>query len=305
MSRTIALAACVWFIAGCAMSEDLVGYTDQAVLTPNGVNPNGVNPNGVNPNGVNPNGVNPNGISFNGVNPNGVNPNGTAIGIAISGPPLAGPEAIGSTWTGNLSTGTTVALRIDDAAQLTGRNADMWSYRMSISDDGTWRPLCLDPAGTPIFADTMAGTWNLLVGVAGGGSYNAAGPGFSIACRGSAIAKCLELGYKPWAGHDRELATCVRALRGDYCGDGTPYTVTGTMVNIYDAGGIQTDDAAWDAEAEWTPNGASCVSKKKETRFDQDAHQRPWCFPHALKPQKSCGTGFHDDTMIITELPAL
>jgi hypothetical protein len=285
----------------CAVQEDILALDVQSVTISNGLNPNGLNPNGLNPNGLNPNGVN-----MNGLNPNGLNPNGTTTGIAFSGPPLAGASVVGSTWTANLSDGTTVAVRVDEALQLAGPNADIWSYRMSVSADGTWRPLCLDDAaGHPSFAVSVAGTWNLGVGVPGGGSYNPAGGGWSVACRGFAIAKCVELGYKPWAGHAVELAACVRALRGDYCGDGTPYTVTGTMVNIYDVDGIQPDGIAWDAEAEWTPAGAACVSKKKETRFNQDAHEKPWCFPNALKPQKSCGTGFAGDTAIITELAPL
>jgi hypothetical protein len=300
MSRTLPLITSLWFIGGCAVSEDILALTDQAVSTPNGLNPNGLNPNGLNPNGLNPNGD-----SMNGLDPHGLDADGTTIGIAVSGAPLVGAGVVGSTWTANLSDGTTVALRIDDAMQLGGPNTDMWSYLMSVSADGTWRPLCLDPANNPIFADTMAGTWNLGVGVPGGGSYNAAGAGFSVACHGSAIAKCVELGYKPWAGHDRELASCVRALRADYCGDGTPYTVNGTIVNIYDGGGIQTDDAVWDAEAEWTPEGATCVSRRKRTRFYQDAHETPWCFPQTLKPKKSCGTGFSNGAVIITELPPL
>ena len=139
-------------------------------------------------------------------------------------------------------------------------------------------------------------------GVSGGGSYNAATTDFTIGCKGSAIAKCLELGYKPWTGHANELAACTRAFRGDYCGDGTAYTVDGTIVNMYDVSGIQPDDTAWEAEAEWTPAGASCVSKKKETRFDQQVNQKPSCFPHSLKPKKSCGTAFAGAVVIITEL---
>ena len=49
-------------------------------------------------------------------------------------------------------------------------------------------------------------------------------------------------------------------LRGDYCGDGTATTRDGTPVDVWDNVSIQTDDAPmWDFEAEWTPNGASCV----------------------------------------------
>jgi hypothetical protein len=44
------------------------------------------------------------------------------------------------------------------------------------------------------------------------------------------------------------------------------------------------------------------VSAPQNTRFFQAAHATPSCFRHALKPQKSCGTGFTGETALITEL---
>jgi hypothetical protein len=299
------------------VNEDKLSRTEEAVVWANGTDPNGTDPNGTDPNGTDPNGTDPNGTDPNGTDPNGTDPNGillngieqygmaadgAPIGIAGSGAPLAGADLIGSTWTGVLSSGNTVALRVDDARQGAGANADVWSYRFSVSASGTWRPLCRDHAGNERFADTVPGTWNLARGVPGGGSYHPEGPQFTIACRGYAIAKCVELGYKPWAGLAPELTTCVRALRADYCGDGTPYTVDGTLIDIYDRAGVQVDDEAWVPEAAWTPEGASCISKMTATRFWQVAHQTPWCFPHALKPKNSCGAGFTDGALIITEL---
>jgi hypothetical protein len=94
----------------------------------------------------------------------------------------------------------------------------------------------------------------------------------------------------------------VRALRADYCGDGTPYTVDGTLVNLYDNAGLQFDTVDWDPEAAWTPDGAACISKKNETRFWEVLQTRPTCYPHTLKAQKSCGTEFSEGAAIITEL---
>jgi ADYC domain-containing protein len=294
MSRILLLVA-PWWIGGCVMNEAATGISDQAVISPNGVSANGVTPNVISPNGA----------TLNGISPDGIAADGQPIGVAISGAPLAGGGLIGSTWSGHLSNGSTIALRIDDVLQGTAANADVWSYRLSVSAEGTWRPLCADATGNPGFADSVHGTWNLAEAVPGGGAYTASTTDFTLACRGSAIAKCVELGYKPWTGHARELAACVRALRGDYCGDGTPYTVNGTLVNLYDADGLQPDSAAWSPEAAWTPDGAACVSKKKATRFAQVTNETPWCFPHALKPQQSCGTEFTDGAVIITELPPL
>ena len=305
MSRIIICMASLWFIAGCVQEDS--GHVREVVaqidgVDPNGVDPNGVDPNGVDPNGVDPEGVSLNGVSLNGVDPNGVSVNGTPVGVTVSGPPLVGAGLVGSSWTGRLSNGRTVALRIDEAMQGTGTNADLWSYRFSVSADGSWRPLCRIQTGPESFADSVPGRWNLAQGVRGGGRYHPDASQFTLACRHSAIAECLELGYKPWHRATRELASCVRALRGDYCGDGTPYTVTGTLVNLFDDKGIQTDTVDWVPEAEWTPEGARCFSKRKDTRFHQVFGHTPTCVPRTLKPEPSCATGFGDGAVIITEL---
>lgn len=288
MSRTFPLLGSL-LISGCVANEVPAIPDNLARLSPNGTSANGINLAGT-------------GVSLAGVNPTGVSATGAAISIADIGPPLVGASLVGSQWTARLTNATTTALRVDAAQQGTGANTDVWSYQLSVKTDGAWHPLCPDPAGAPGFADTVRGTWNLQGGVPGGGSYQAQTTAFTIACRGSAIAKCIELGYKAWTGNARELAACVRALRGDYCGDGTLYTVTGTMVNIFDAQGIQPDGVDWEPEAAWTADGAACVSKKKAARFSQTAQGKPWCYPHALKPEKSCGTAFSGEVAIITEL---
>ena len=292
MSRIITLLASM-ALAGCVVSTDNFASVEQA---------DGIMPNGVSANGIMPNGIMPNDVRLNGIMPNGIMPNGTVIGVAGTGAPLSGADLVGSQWTGQLSDGSTLAIRIDEAAAPTSANGDLWSYRFSALVSNEWRALCVTAAGAPAFADTVGGTWNLQEGVPGGGSYHPDTEQFTIACRGSAIAKCVELGYKPWNGIVTELASCVRALRADYCGDGTPHTVNGTLINLYDNLGIQTDTVAWAAEAEWTPDGATCVSTKKATRFDQVTDERPSCYPRALKPEKSCGTGFSGGAAIITEL---
>jgi len=286
MLRTFPLIASL-FIGSCAVDEDPPELVDQARISPNGTSANGVTA----------------GIKLTGVAPTGLRPNGTSISIAATGAPLTGPAFVGTTWTGHVASAPNVTLRVDDATQGVGGSADLWSYRISVSIGGTWRPLCVDATGAVIPAETVRGTWNLGEGVPGGGAYTATTTDFTVACRHSAISKCLEFGYTPWTKQTRALASCVRALRADYCGDGKSYTVNGTIVNIFDAGGIQPDDAWWTPEAEWTPNGASCVSKEQRTRFFQAAHVRPSCFPSPLAPKNSCGTGFSGETAIITELP--
>jgi hypothetical protein len=292
MSRIIILVASAAIIS-CAVTEDNLALVEQAHIMPNGLALNGILHNHIMPND----------IRINGVLPTGTMPNGRLIGVSGTEAPLTGADIVGSQWEGRLSDNTTIKIRIDAAMQLTGANSDVWSYQFSgETRGGEWVPLCGITNGVPTFADTVGGTWNLSQGVPGGGAYRANSAEFTIACRGSAIAKCLELGYKPWTGNQREIATCVRAVRADYCGDGTPYTVDGTLVNLFDASGIQTDDADWTPEAAWGPDGALCVSKKAETRFWQVLHTKPTCYPHALKRKKSCGTEFSEGAAIITEL---
>jgi hypothetical protein len=287
MLRTFPLI--VLIIGGCAVDaadEDPNAFVDLARVSPNGTSANGITA----------------GIKLTGVAPTGVTPNGTAISIAATGAPLTGAGVVGSTWTGHVLGGADLTLRVDDAVQDSGVNSDIWMYKMSVSIAGRWTPLCVDASGAQLRADTVRGTWNLAEGVARGGAYSASATDFTVACRGSAIAKCLELGYKAWTGHTRVLAACVRALRADYCGDGKSYTVDGTLVNIFDIGRIEPDGMTWTPEAEWTANGASCVSAEQNTRFFQTVHQRPSCFGSTLRPKVSCGTGFSGEATIITEL---
>ncbi|HEY0192058.1 MAG TPA: ADYC domain-containing protein, partial [Kofleriaceae bacterium] len=272
MGRIVIFAA-LSLVGGCTMSEPvtesepLTQTTDQDVISPNGTSTTGVNPQVISPNGPGT------GLTLNGIAPVGRSARGEPIAIATRGAPLAGMGLVGSTWTGHKSDGAAIALRIDAASQL----ASLWSYRVSAWTDGAWQPLCTDDAGHPSFADSATGTWNLQQGVPGGGTYHQQSADFTLACRGSSIAKCEELGYTAWDGYGRELAACVRALRADYCGDGTPYTVNGTLVNIYDDAGLEADDTAWSIEAAWTADGAACVTSAQATRFSQVAHRTPSC----------------------------
>jgi hypothetical protein len=294
MSRTIGFVACS-LLVGCAVDDDTAKTAAPIVTAPGGWSLNGPDLNGIN------SAATGRGVMLAGVKPTG-SQNGSAISISRTGPALSGAGVIGSTWTGVLSNGGTVPLTITAAAQGSGANADVWRYTFTASVGTTSVSLCTDPSGNAIPADAVRGTWNVAEGVAGGGAYDPAATNFTVACYDSAIAKCLELGYKPWTGHSDEAAACVRAVRGDYCGDGESYTVTGVQIGIFDDAGIQADDG-WEVDAAWTPDGAACVSKKKATRFDQDARERPSCYPHSVKPKKTCGMDFTSGVAIVTELP--
>jgi hypothetical protein len=94
---------------------------------------------------------------------------------------------------------------------------------------------------------------------------------FELACTAGAQAKCVRLGYAPWrqTPDGRPLRdwfdACVRMMRGDYCGDGRPYTRNGTWIDIYDRIGVQASDGdpTLRFEAVWGPDGAVCVARTR------------------------------------------
>ncbi len=254
----------------------------------NGVRLNGVRLNGVRLNGVRLNGVRLNGVRLNGVRLNGVRLNGSELTATAGGVEVPESELIGSTWSGTLSDGDTLPIRIDEIAH----DADLTIYTVRYRTIDGWIDLC-DGAG----ALAVAGTWNYDEGVPQGGRYRANDKDFTFACRGFAIAKCVEVGYRPWLDRAALLAGCTRALRADFCGDGTPYTVDGTVLNIYDHQGIQSDDAAWPLEAQWDKHGAACIGAPSATRFFQTVDETPTC----IASLRACNAG--RDGLITTELP--
>jgi hypothetical protein len=143
-------------------------------------------------------------------------------------------------------------------------------------------PICptTDRDGNVNTAVAVKGTWPDCVAtdsstVCGGKASDA---GFTLACTDvGAIAKCVErMGYRPWSSvyecdpstgacHTQSLdpfhQSCVRMVRADYCGDGTPHTIDGHMIDVYDGVSIQSDDTSvqWANEAGWSPMGAECM----------------------------------------------
>src|SRR5689334_207588 len=204
--NTRLIAITVLGMAGCMDATEDFDETIQEVVSSNGVSLNGVALNGVSLNGVSLNGVSLNGTSLSGVTSGGTTTTGASVGSQLNA---------------SLSNGATLKLRIDSAATLAAPNADLWSYGVSYYADGGWKPLC----GTGVGALAVAGTWDTRAGVAGGGAYTASSTTFTFACRAKTIAKCVELGYKTTLGRTPQLVSCVRMLRGDYCGNGTAGTV--------------------------------------------------------------------------------
>jgi hypothetical protein len=303
--------------------DEKVGETDQASTTTNGMSLNGMSLNGMSLNGMSLNGMSLNGMSINGMSLNGMSLNGMSLngmsingmsingtrldGVASNGQSLTGTALVGARLNGIVSSGAALPMRIDAATTLPAPNADVWAYAVSYTPgDGTWTPLCGTSAGEPVLAVPLAGTWNYEVGAAGG-SWTASNDSFTFACRGTALTKCVELGYKPWqtAGgvslRDHHQA-CTRMLRADYCGNGQPGTLNGWKVNLYDQIGLQGDTesgAEWVFEARWTASGAICVDEYRALELVVSG-DLPTCALDKIRTDCSAG-GFASGTLIRSE----
>jgi hypothetical protein len=222
-----------------------------------------------------------NGSRLTGVALSGSSVNGAALdgvrftGMDLGGTALKDVTLKGTTLSAVLADGSEVTLRIDDV--IPTADADILNYRIShVGSRGASTPICgLDVDGTEMMSFPLAGRYDQSVGTPTGGSFIADATQFSLACKGSAVAKCAELGYKPFKTakecnslgqcHDVSLAplhqACVRMVRADYCGDGASHTYIGTEIDVFDTFRIKNEDPTvpGSIEAEWGVDGATCV----------------------------------------------
>ena len=241
-------------------------------FTLNGNEFNGFTLNGGELNGFTLNGFTLNGDELNGFTLNGSSFSGTRV---INGQPqeVSGTQLIGAQMTLIGSTAAYV-LSFDDI-RLDPQNSagDVYLYTITVHDitHGTSGPLCLHE-GVAAPAIPIANHWDLETGDRIDDPNTA-----TFACRGGALAKCIDWGYRPWASSTRcagdkcqqvSLAVhhqaCTRMVRADYCGDGTPHTIDGTLIDVFDdlSPKVQSRTSTgplWGVEAEWGPDGAVCI----------------------------------------------
>ena len=245
-----------------------------------------------------------NGSSFSGV----VKKNG--VDYPISGLDFAGAVLnlrITKT-TGSQTLAYDFALRFNSIQQ-SPKYADVYLY------DLTYRAKSSDPwasyCGTPgVKAVPMKNYWDLETG------DRIDNPKVvTFGCEDAALAKCVLWGYRPWATATKckkngkncqqisltdHHQACTRMARADYCGTGVPATVAGTLIDIYDnlSPQLQTPYTDWPAEAEWTPDGASCVNYVRHPEFGY-----PTCFlKNNGKPKKfsHCGDFKYDGALLVS-----
>jgi hypothetical protein len=133
-------------------------------------------------------------------------------------------------------------------------------YQIEYRLRGVWRPLCAGGA-EGVLVDGAVDTTT--------GAYRADPAESSWACAGTAMGQCAAMGYAPGAVANNStlstlFASCVRAVRADYCGDGVPRTAfrNGTPIDVYDNLDVVArgaGSAALSLEADWRPDGAYCV----------------------------------------------
>lgn len=276
------LMASLSFACAPEPTSDHEAYSDVAISSPNGRTFNGRWPNGRWPNGRWPNGVSLNDVSIGSGAISSVSVRGSQlIGIDASGNAISGHDFIGANLYAFFDDGSTAQLHIDNVDAATDPTPGLvnegvvWTYTVSATIDGVTGPLCDDGAGNPIEAFALAGRWDYREGVPGGGAKIADPAAFTFACRRvGALGKCVDIGYKPWAsirtgrGKNSRLVSlepyhqaCIRMLRADYCGDGKSWTVDGTVIDLYDNVGIQSQTTSWTIDAEWGASGALCAGE--------------------------------------------
>lgn len=307
-------------VTACGSSAEPVATTSQAFgsmlwwtqsFSTYGISLNGQSLNGKTLDGHGVVGVDYAGVMVGQQQASDVGLNGGALVGKLGHKKLAGRDFVGATLAGRLDDGDSVTLRIEDVVDNEDRaNRDVQLYRVSYATQSGWLPLCGLDAGQPMLAIPVEGRWDYRAGVAGGGSHIDDDAHFTFACRRYAIAKCVELGYKPWAetrlcpGGAKKCAptsiaelqqACVRALRADYCGDGTTNTVDGIRVNVYDAFGYHIAEPTWAFEAEWTADGARCASRLRVPSIT------PTCWSRLARPGCGSAANFADATLLMTQ----
>ncbi len=329
--RWAGLAAIGLLINGCDANEagvlddhglDNIDNIDKSEqISPRSVYGNDVLLNSAELNGWSLNGFRMNGWSLNGWSLNGWSLNGWSLNdVALSGSrftalkivdgqavTLTGEQLIGAELT-LANDGVPFTLRFDDIYRDPARpTGDVYFHKVSVydADSDTWSSLCRDSFGAPTEAIALTNYWDPVTGDRVDDSA-----AVTLACRGAALAKCVEWGYRPWATATRctgpQCATisladhhqaCTRMARADYCGNGIPNTLNNTPIDVYDrlSPKIQSQDSVgdndWKVEAEWGPNGALCMGKETRLKmFAQQgiAHADPTC-RKALEAVKECG----------------
>lgn len=243
-------------------------------------------------NGLRLNGLRLNGLRLNGVELSSVN----RFGSAMASLQLTSGSLLSAWDTGSNSTkfgaqlnnmifnllqepeggGTAVMrkLKILDVVQ-SAAQSDVYFYTVqNETSPNVWESACTDPLGNPVDAIALKKHWNLVTA-----TRENLDDAITWACRGAALAKAVEWGYRPWASHagtplEDYHEAAVRMIRADYCGDGVHHTTNGNPIDVADRLGIQVSDTTWPVEAKWGPDGAVCLNTPRKLYHPRSSL---WC----------------------------
>ena len=190
--------------------------------------------------------------------------------------------------------GTSITVKFDEIALDTAfaHVKDVWTYQMSAKTNkgDAWPSICTDAAGAPVPMVPVVGSyWDLDTGNRVDNEKT-----MTMGCVSGAIGKCVRIGYRNWAtgtsckGWERDRdkkkdnceqvplkdhhQACTRMIRADYCGNGQPHTLNGTLISVMDylQPVILLDEDKWQIEARWTPTGAICLTEPRHPELWTD-----------------------------------
>jgi hypothetical protein len=298
----------------------------------------GISLQGISLQGISLQGISLQGISLQGISLQGISLQGTSFeGFQVENAEQvirSGMDLIGAEWTikvsgknaENQDVVETFVLRFDDIVPDPNYpdDEDMLHYMISYKPKTgvEWAPLCKNDLNEVIPAIPLQNYWNSVTGDRVDDENV-----ISFACTSAVLAKCVEWGYRPWVDtwrcrsydwktpEDCDLKSlkdyhqaCTRMARADYCGNGTPWTVNGTTIDIYDHlyPQIQEREApTWQIEAEWGPDGAECLQDIRQQAWKAQG-QYPKCTgvdKYRSKPKYDCGTLKWHRAMMVSAFP--
>ena len=201
-----------------------------------------------------------------------------ALRYLVAGEERGGPEAFPVILTYESDQGQRSRLWIERAINLgqaayLGGKLDHYELAYEVEQGGKWSEkytdVCVNGAGEPVPVLLLNGEWDYETG-----AWISEDPAtITMACREAAIAKCVEWSYREQYGERGwSHQACTRMVRADYAGDGTPHTLNGTRIYVGDPFGYndQHSHPGWLVkEAEWTPDGASCINRSGLRRIGE------------------------------------
>ena len=297
MMRGLVLVLAAGFATACAQGSTELGVLEASLVQNNGTTLNGRTLNGRTLNGRTLNGRTLNGRTLNGRTLNGVwLDSGVLSARSADGSTVSGAALEGAELQGMLDDGGEVTLVIEQVAShedpaQAGLLVLTVSWQGQGEDEGGW--VCgQSDDGTPVGALPLAGAWDYSEGTATGGARIDDPDAITFACEGAVLAKCVELGYRPWESvverngrrsHSLSLAAhhqaCTRMLRADYCGDGASHTHDAVRIDVWDAVDVQARDrhVRWPFEAEWSEQGARCFDRGRLGEDDAEDYVAAAC----------------------------